>query len=136
MSTDRTLDEVAATSTLATKQLAALRAAVADSAVAGTLLTDLAVQDGVASLGLAGGAAQLLAEALTKQFADSGAVNYVELTFRSTRVRPGQRFVVTLQRCEGKTPHELRRAAEAEVVRLRQRLGGQAGQVDYQQRGQ
>ena len=117
------LDDVAAMSELATKELAELRAAAADSAVAGTLLTEMALRSGGLDIGLQGGAAQILAEALAKQYADNGAVNYIEMTFESRAAMPGQRFVVTVQRCDGKTPHALRREAEAEAERLRGLLG-------------
>lgn len=117
------LDDVAATSELATRELAELRAAVADSAVAGTLLTEIVVRGGGLDVGFQGGAAQLLAEALAKQYADNGGVNYIEMTFESRQVLPGQRFIVTVQRRDGKTPHALRREAEAEAERLRGLLG-------------
>lgn len=62
-------------------------------------------------------------------FAEHGQdVNYLETTCTST-THPGQRWAVIVARSAGRTPHELRRAAEtradraeAEIVRLRGKL--------------
>jgi hypothetical protein len=88
-------------------------------------------------LGCEGGAAQLLAEAFSAQFTECKGENYVEMSFASKSHRPGERFLVTMQRREGKTPGELRREAEAardaaieqarelreQVAKLQQALG-------------
>ncbi|WP_068059341.1 hypothetical protein [Nocardia xishanensis] len=50
------------------------------------------------------------------------AVNYVEVEMDVQNRDTRERFVLTVRRAEGKTPHALRKEAEAEVERLRARL--------------
>lgn len=50
-------------------------------------------------------------DALAGQFSESGAENYLEMHFHSDVTGP---LVATLQRVNGKTPHQLREAAEKE----------------------
>jgi hypothetical protein len=95
-----------------------LRAAIADKVAATTMVTGMAVQNGGVSIELEGGAAQILAESLAAQYAKGGGPNYMELTFRSKVAVPGERFVVTVQRCDGETPHQLRQKAEARIAEL------------------
>ena len=56
---------------------------------------------------------------------ENKAVNYVDFTCGLR----GKEYILTVQRKEGRTPHELRREAEAEVERLRAQL--QAIQEGY-----
>jgi hypothetical protein len=93
--------------------------AIADAVAGGTRILDIAVENGGLSLSLEGGGAQLLAEILAKQYADSAAVNYLQLSFTSQHSAPGEAFVVTVQRVAGKTAHELRAEAEADRDLLR-----------------
>jgi hypothetical protein len=95
------------------------REIAADAVAGGTRILDIAMENGGLSLSLEGGGAQLLAEILAKQYADSAAVNYLQLSFTSQHSAPGESFVVTVQRVAGKTAHELRAEAEAELDRLR-----------------
>jgi len=95
-----------------------LRTAVADKVVATTMLTDMAVENGSLTLELEGGMAKVLAESLAAQYAKGGGPNYIELTFMSQIAVPGEKFVVTVQRCEGETPHQLRQKAEARIAEL------------------
>ncbi|ABE46843.1 hypothetical protein [Polaromonas sp. JS666] len=69
-------------------------------------------------LALQGGAASLLAEMFAAQFDGCTAENYLEVTFTSSQILPGERFVVTVQKCSGQTPHELRQAAEDRCTEL------------------
>jgi hypothetical protein len=110
-----------------------LRAALGDSALAATMLHELSVEDGGINAVYSGGAAQLLAEALGQQFTESGAENYLEVGFNT---KTGVRLLVTLQRCDGKTPATFRREAEeklaeamAEIERLRVAAPVQAEQA-------
>lgn len=48
----------------------------------------------------------------------AGAENYVEQTVIDRET--GDQYLVTIQRPRGKTPHQLRRAAEAELAKLRE----------------
>lgn len=95
------------------------REIAADAVAGGTRILDVAIENGGLSLSLEGGGAQLLAEILAKQYADSHAVNYLQLSFTSQHSAPGESFVVTVQRVAGKTAHELRAEAEADRDRLR-----------------
>ena len=119
MGSELDLDAVAATSALATAQLAELRGALGDKAMRDIMIRDLAVRNGGLDLAVEGGAAGLLAEMLAKQQVDSGGVNYVELSFISKVCAPGEMFLVTVQRCAGKTPHQLRAEAEKALAETR-----------------
>lgn len=59
---------------------------------------------------------QLLADQMDHQ----QAPNYVEMTFST---KDGREFVVTVRRLEGETPHQLRKAAEAQASELLQVQG-------------
>lgn len=96
-----------------------LKDALASKVAAETLLTGMHGKPGEFFIGLQGGAAQILAEGLASQLAESGAENYVELRFTSKHAAPDEEVVVTIQRVRGKSPHALRREAEAERDRLR-----------------
>ena len=76
-------------------------------------LSELRINSGGAHFAIEGGAAGLLAQAFVASFdaAPTEAKNYIEVTFNS--VTHGQ-IVVTAQRLLGKTPHQLRKVAEAE----------------------
>ena len=101
-------------------EVAGLREELAQKVVDQTMLTGLTVQDGGLTMGLQGGAAGLLAEMLTQQFKDGGGINYLQLSFTSSVALPGEAFIVTVQKCSGKTPHQLRMEAEAEAAGLRE----------------
>lgn len=93
---------------------AALREHLAKRVIDETFITEVAMTGGSLSAGLEGGAARLMAEMLAEQIEESGAVNYIEASFTSKHIKPGEQYVVTVQKCSGKTPHELRLAAEAD----------------------
>ena len=101
-------------------EVAGLREALAQKVVDQTMLTGLTVQDGGLTMGLQGGAAGLLAEMLAQQFKDGGGINYLQLSFTSSVTFPGEALIVTVQKCSGKTPHQLRMEAEAEAAQLRE----------------
>lgn len=79
-----------------------------------TVITDLAIRNGL-QLGLEGGAARVLARMLLNKFAASGAVHYLEMAIKATDMDPPAQFTLTLQRCDGQTPHQLCAAAEAQA---------------------
>ena len=95
-----------------------LRTMLSERLLDETRLVDFAIANGGLAMGLRGGAAQLLAEMLADQIESTGAVNYLEVRFTSRTIAPGERYLVTIQKCVGKTPHELRLAAECELARL------------------
>lgn len=85
-----------------------------------TFVTGLALDGDNINLGFKGGAAQLLAELLAKQIEDTAAINYLELSFKSKQVNPGNSYIVTIQKCNGKTPHQLRIEAESELAKYKE----------------
>lgn len=103
-----------------TRENEVLRAALADKVVDSTKLRAFLPADGGFTIGLEGGPCALLADAFGEQLYTSEAINYLQLTFTSGAYPDLGEIVVTLQRCTGKTPHELRIDAERERVRWQQ----------------
>ncbi len=66
-----------------------------------TMVTSINIGEGSMEIDLEGGACRLLAEAFEKQFKDSGAKNYVELSFISEDLGL---ITVTMQRYKKLTP--------------------------------
>ncbi|MFC8749730.1 hypothetical protein [Pseudomonas oryzihabitans] len=97
-----------------------LRDALADKVVDSTKLRAFLPADGGFTIGLEGGPCALLADAFGEQLYTSEAINYLQLTFTSGAYPDLGEIVVTLQRCTGKTPHELRIDAERERDRWQQ----------------
>jgi len=62
----------------------------------------------------------LFTDAFADFLVESGAENYVEVSFTSEKRPEIGQIVVTVQRLSGKTPHALRRDAELENERLRE----------------
>lgn len=91
-----------------------LRDALADKVVDSTKLRAFLPADGGFTIGLEGGPCALLADAFGEQLYTSDAINYLQLTFTSGAYPDLGQIVVTLQRCTGKNPHELRIDAEQE----------------------
>lgn len=91
-----------------------LELVLADKLNAATLLTGMNIRNGGMEIGLQGGAASLFAEMLAKEYQESGATNYMEVSFTSRECVPGEKFIVTAQRVAGQTPHQFRVQAEAE----------------------
>ena len=100
----------------AEKENKALREALAEKVTSETMLRDLSVGNGSIHASFEGGAVQLLVDAFAGQFSESGAENYLEMHFHSPATGP---LVTTVQRVNGKTPHQLREAAENELVEIR-----------------
>ncbi|MDF8363312.1 MULTISPECIES: hypothetical protein [Achromobacter] len=81
-------------------------------------LAGLELNDKMASIGLEGAACQAIAEAFAEQFRRAEATNYIEMHFEHSDAEIGPLFV-TLQRVNGKTPHQLRAEAEASKPLIR-----------------
>jgi len=64
---------------------------------------------------------------MAEWFTESGGMNYVEMHVFHLDTGP---LVFTMQRCEGKTPHELRQEAEARVEQLQQAVDGLRRELD------
>ena len=98
------------------KENAKLREALVEKVVSETMLRDLSIRGGSIHASFEGGAMHLLVDAFVEQFVESGATNYLEMQFHSNVTGP---LVVTLQRVNGKTAHQLRAEAEKERDALR-----------------
>ena len=96
-----------------------LRKALAQKVTSETMLRDLSVGNGSINAAFEGGAVHLLVDSLATQFVESGAHNYIEMQFHSEATGP---LLLTLQRVNGKTPHQLRAEAEKERDILCDRL--------------
>lgn len=103
----------------AEKENAKLREALVEKVVSETMLRDLSIRNGSIHASFDGGAMHLLVDAFVEQFVESGATNYIEMQFHSNVTGP---LVVTLQRVNGKTAHQLRAEAEKERDALRLEL--------------
>lgn len=101
------------------KENAKLREALVEKVVSETMLRDLSIRGGSIHASFEGGAMHLLVDAFVEQFVESGATNYLEMQFHSNVTGP---LVVTLQRVNGKTAHQLRAEAEKERDALRAEL--------------
>ena len=95
----------------AEKENAKLRIALAEKVTSEATLRDLNFGNGFINATFEGGAIQLMVDALATQFVESGAANYIEMQFHSEATGP---LLFTLQRVDGKTPHQLRAEAEQE----------------------
>ena len=99
-----------------------LRKALAQKVTSETMLRDLSVGNGSINASFEGGAVHLLVDSLATQFVESGAHNYIEMQFHSEATGP---LLLTLQRVNGKTPHQLRAEAEKERDILRARVAAE-----------
>lgn len=75
-----------------------------------------------------GGIAEVIADHFYNMLQESNAPNYLELRFRHQE--SNQLILVHVQKCEGKTPHELRLEAEKEVQRLTDEIARLKGAND------
>ena len=65
------------------------------------------VEDKFGSLvNVKGGICKIVAELIVKEFIETGAINYVEMSFTSTILAPGEHFLLTIQKSSGLTPHQ------------------------------
>ena len=103
----------------AEKENVKLRIALAEKVTSEATLRDLSFGNGFIKATFEGGAVQLMVDALADQFVESGAANYIEMQFHSEATGP---LLFTLQRVDGKTPHQLRAEAEKERDALRNKI--------------
>jgi hypothetical protein len=71
------------------------------------------VENGRADIALGGEAIAGLAEVMAEWYEQKGGPNYCEMTFTGN----GREYVLTMQRADGKTPHQLRLDAEDRATR-------------------
>ena len=83
-----------------------------------TKVVDILFRDRSLNVGLEGGACRILAESFAEQIVEAGAENYIEVAFVSEKILPGEKLIVTIQRCKGKTPHQFRLEAERRLEAL------------------
>ena len=91
-----------------------LRQLTSEKVINATMLREFVARDGGLTIGLEGGACALMAQAFGQQLYESEALNYIEASFDSPDYPELGQITVTLKREAGKTPHQLRREAEAE----------------------
>jgi len=117
-----------------------LRQLLAQKVMDDTLLSDINRTDNGLILGMEGGACQILADAFGQQLLESGAENYIEVLFESSRHPELGQIVVTVKKETGETPHQLRAKVELErdilkaecltymqeIMRLNEVAGGEA----------
>ena len=96
-----------------------LRQLTSEKVINATMLREFVARDGGLTIGLEGGACALMAQAFGQQLYESEAFNYIEASFDSPDYPDLGQITVTLKREAGKTPHQLRREAEAERDALR-----------------
>ena len=105
------IERLRASLEVAEKENAKLRIALAEKVTSEATLRDLNFGNGFINATFEGGAIQHMVDALATQFVESGAANYIEMQFHSEATGP---LLFTLQRVDGKTPHQLRAEAEQE----------------------
>ncbi|OMG61499.1 hypothetical protein AUR59_020280 [Stutzerimonas balearica] len=91
-----------------------LRQLTSEKVINATMLREFVARDGGLTIGLEGGACALMAQAFGQQMYESEALNYIEASFDSPDYPELGQITVTLKREAGKTPHQLRKEAEAE----------------------
>lgn len=77
-------------------------------------IEDIAIRNGSVTLTASTEMVHVMAAQMVAVLDGHGAENYVEIQMNH---RDGRRFAVTVQRCDGKTPHEKRMEAEDELKR-------------------
>ena len=91
-----------------------IRGLLAEKIISQTMLTGIIPDNGGMTVGLEGGAGAIMADVFGEQLFTSQAENYIALSFASGKYPDLGEIVVTVKRETGKTPHELRVAAENE----------------------
>ena len=104
------------------KEIAKLRIALAEKVTSEATLRDLSIGNGFINATFEEGAVQPILDALADQFVESGASNYIEMQLHS---KAALSLLFTLQRVDGKTPHQLRAEAENERDSLRAKVAAE-----------
>jgi hypothetical protein len=76
----------------------------------------MCADEGGIDMVLRGGLLPAVVEMFAVAFEEHNATNYLEIKGHHERLGF---LTVTIQKCDGKTPHELRMAAEAELAKLK-----------------
>lgn len=96
-----------------------LRDAITDEITKDLYIKELINDENNTILSLEGGALKLISGLIIKQFILTGATNYVEMSLTSSEILPGERFLVTIQKISGKTPHEIANELRKEIGELK-----------------
>lgn len=96
-----------------------LRDAITDEITKDLYIKELINDENNTILSLEGGALKLISGLIIKQFILTGATNYVEMSLASSEILPGERFLVTIQKISGKTPHEIANELRKEIGELK-----------------
>jgi hypothetical protein len=83
-----------------------------------TFIENLAVKNGGLEIEARGAMMNIIADCFAKTIMESKAENYLEMSFHSKQFLPNELLLLTLQKCTGKTPHQLREEAESKVHAL------------------
>lgn len=105
LKTDRDNESLREKLRVANEQLLAVHAYLADGEIRGAVGGDMA---------------KVFAISLIEFYRASGGANYVEMGIVDTK--NSEKFTVLVQRVEGRSPHELRDAAEARAAKLEEAL--------------
>jgi len=96
-----------------------LREVLAEKLIDSTMLTGIDIGNGSLTIGAKGGVCGIMADSFGQMLFESGAENYIEAFFSSSKHTELGQIVVTVKRETGKTPHQLRQVAEAERDQLK-----------------
>ncbi|SEJ52938.1 hypothetical protein SAMN04244572_04353 [Azotobacter beijerinckii] len=96
-----------------------LREVLAEKLIDSTMLTGIDIGNGSLTIGAKGGVCGIMADSFGQMLFESGAENYIEAFFSSSKHPELGQIVVTVKRETGKTPHQLRQVAEAERDQLK-----------------
>jgi hypothetical protein len=88
-----------------------------------TFIENLAVKNGGLEIEARGAMMNIIADCFAQTIMESKAENYLEMSFHSKRFLPNEMLLLTLQKCTGKTPHQLRAEAEDKNKTLMEALG-------------
>ena len=80
-----------------------------------TTISDIAIENNAITLEASTKMVHIMAAQMATVLDGHDAENYVEMQMQH---EDGRRFAVTVQRCEGKTPHEKRVEAESQLRQL------------------
>lgn len=81
-------------------------------------INDIAVKNGSLHMQMEGGLLNIMADSFASMIMESGAENYLECSFGSKQFLPDEMLLLTIQRCKGETPHQLRTLAESRLQQI------------------
>ena len=96
----------------------ALREALTEKLIDATTLSGITLNTDSLTLGANGGICRIMADAFGQMLFEGDVENYIEAYFSSSKYPEAGQIVVTVKKEMGKTPHQLRLAAEKERDQL------------------